>query len=99
MCKGQYDSTTIYDKLIVNNVWSEEDGVTVENVIDTQVYEALENYSDMCNFDEIVDIVIEHLDDEVPPGLYGLQVGKDYSREKVEEITRKYWDMYNHMED
>lgn len=73
---------------------NEEYPTTIEDAIDGMCYETYDNYypeyvNGELKFNDLVKIVIDHLDD---PELYGLKVNKDYARSKVQEELKKYLD-------
>lgn len=81
-----------YNRLIVNNDVTEDDNLTIADAIDMMCYNTYEEYyndyvNDRYSFGDLVDVVLMHLDD---PDIYGLKVGKDYSRKYVEDCLEKY---------
>lgn len=83
-----------YDQLIVNDMFTPSDNVTIDEAIDSVCYQVFQNYENEINdgeltFDEGVQIAVEHLDD---PEIYELKCGEDYAREHVAEVLHEYLD-------
>lgn len=78
------------DKLVDEE---EYEDLTIGEAIDGMTYSTYDNYKydENADYDRILEIIIDHLDD---PDIYNLKVGRDYSKKDVVKEMNKYdWEL------